>query len=131
MPKNPPQDKKTDRKRAFRATRTSAHGRQRAAPQALGDIMKKQGWIAGLSRAHDENQALLAHVLEMLPEELRRSLVGVTHQGGQLTVLASTAAWCSRIRYALAALDPQSVAGRSDIVKVVVRVLPAGRARAR
>jgi len=93
--------------------------------------MKKQGWIAGLQRVRDEQQELLAQVSDALPEELRASLVGVAHKGGQLTVLASSAAWCSRVRYALAALDPQGVTGRADIVKMVVRVSPAGRARAR
>jgi Dna[CI] antecedent, DciA len=91
--------------------------------------MKKQGWMAGLQRVRDEQQELLAQVSKVLPEELRASLVSVAHKGGQLTVLTSSAAWCSRVRYALAALDPQGVAGRADIVKMVVRVSPGGRAR--
>jgi hypothetical protein len=91
--------------------------------------MKKQGWIAGLRRVRDEQQELLAQVSKLLPDELRASLVSVAHKGGQLTVLTSSAAWCSRVRYALATLDPQRVAGRADIVKVVVRVSPGGGAR--
>lgn len=94
----------------------------------LGDIMKKQGWIAGLAHARDRQQELLKQVAEALPEELRASLVSATIKGGQLTVTASSAAWCSRVRYALAALDPLRILGRADIVKVVVRVSPAVRA---
>jgi hypothetical protein len=90
--------------------------------------MKKQGWIAGLQRAHSDRLDWLARVSEMLPEELRGSVVGAAHKGGQLTVLTTSAAWCSRVRYALAAIEPQLRAGRPDIVKVVVRVSPAGRA---
>jgi hypothetical protein len=124
MPKNPYQDKKTDRKRAVRSARPPARGR----PLAVGDIMKKQSWIAGLQHIRDERQELLAQVSNVLPKELRGSLVSVEHKGGQLTVLTSSAAWCSRVRYALAALDPQHVTGRTDIVKMVVRVSPEGRA---
>jgi hypothetical protein len=90
--------------------------------------MKKQGWIAGLARVREEQQGLLKQLAEALPAELRASLVRVAIRGGLLTVQASSAAWCSRVRYALAALDVQQVTGRADIVKVVVRVSPAGRA---
>lgn len=93
--------------------------------------MKKQAWINGLQRVRDEQQELLAQVSKALPEELRASLIGVAHKGAQLTVLVSSAAWCSRVRYALAAIDPQRITGRADIVKMVVRVSPAGRAPAR
>lgn len=90
--------------------------------------MKRQGWLAGLERVRADQQDWLARVAEMLPEELRGSLVSVVHTGGQLTVLTASAAWCSRVRYALAAFEPQLLAGRADIVKVLVRVSPAGRA---
>jgi hypothetical protein len=90
--------------------------------------MKKQGWIAGLQRVRADQQDWLARVSELLPEELRGSLVSVSHRQGQLTILTSSAAWSSRVRYALAAVEPQLLAGQPDIVKVLVRVSPAGRA---
>jgi len=88
--------------------------------------MQKQGWVAGLQRVHADQQDWLARVAALLPAELRGSLVGVVHRPGQLTVLTSSAAWSNRVRYALAALEPQLLAGRPDIVKVLVRVSPAG-----
>jgi hypothetical protein len=90
--------------------------------------MKKQGWIADLQRAQADRQDWLARVSELLPEELRGSLVSVVQRPGQLTILTSSAAWSSRVRYALAALELQLRAERPDIVKVLVRVSPAGRA---
>ncbi len=90
--------------------------------------MKKQGWIAGLQRSQADRQDWLARVSEMLPEELRGSLVSVTQRQGQLTILTSSAAWSSRVRYALATLESQLRAEQPDIVKVLVRVSPAGRA---
>ena len=129
MPKNPPQDKKTGPKRGGRPLATANRARFRAAPQGLGEIMKKQGWIAGLQRVQADQQDWRARVAGVLPEELRGSLVGVVHKGGQLTVLTASAVWCGRVRYALAALEPQLLAGRPDIVKVQVRVAPAGSAQ--
>ena len=90
--------------------------------------MKRQGWIAGLQRSRADRQDWLERVAGMLPEELRGSLTGVVHKGGQLTVLTGSAAWCSRVRYAMGAIEPQLLAAYPDIVKVLVRVAPAGRA---
>ncbi|HVO00478.1 MAG TPA: DciA family protein [Steroidobacteraceae bacterium] len=90
--------------------------------------MKKQGWIAGLQRARADRQDWLERIAGMLPEELRDSLTGVEHRGGQLTVLTGSAAWCSRVRFAMGAIEPRLRAAHPDIVKVLVRVAPAGRA---
>jgi hypothetical protein len=128
MPKNPTQDKKTVPKRGSHPSRGPARSRFRAAPQGLEDIMKKQGWLAGLQRVRSDQQAWLERVAALLPEELRGSLVNVVRRGEQLTVLTASAAWSSRVRFALAALEPQLLADAPDIVKVVVRVSPAGRA---
>jgi hypothetical protein len=90
--------------------------------------MKKQGWLAGLQRVRSDQQAWLERVAAVLPEDLRGSLVNVVRKGGQLTVLTASAAWSSRVRFALAALEPQLLEGAPDIVKIVVKVSPAGRA---
>ena len=89
--------------------------------------MKKQGWLAGLQRVRGAQQAWLERVAGLLPEELRASVVNVVQRGGQLTLLTSSAAWSSRVRFALATIEPQLLVGSPDIVKVVVRVSPAGR----
>src|SRR5882672_684108 len=128
MPKNPPQDKKTVPKRGRNPPRGPLRSRFRAAPQGLEDIMKRQGWLAGLRRVRSDQQAWLGRVAGLLPEELRGSLVNVVRKGEQLIVLTASAAWSSRVRFALAALEPQLLADSPDIVKVVVRVSPAGRA---
>ncbi|MDE2219004.1 MAG: hypothetical protein KGJ52_01380 [Gammaproteobacteria bacterium] len=91
--------------------------------------MKKPGWLADLQRIRGEQQAWLERVAGLLPAELRGALVNVVPRGEQLTVLTSSAAWSSRVRFALAALEPQLLAGSPHIVKIVVRVSPAGSAR--
>ena len=89
--------------------------------------MKRQGWLQGLQRERGDQQGWLDFLAEALPEELRGSLVNVVHKGEQLTVLAASAAWSARLRFALAALEPRLRERAPDIVKVVVRVSPAGR----
>jgi hypothetical protein len=127
MPKNPSQDKKSiPRKRAQRASEASA-ARFRAPPQGLDEIMKRQGWLQGLQRARGAQQAWLDWAREALPSELGDALINVVQRGQELTVLTVSAAWCARVRYAMAALEPQLMEHSPDIVKVIVRVAPAGR----
>jgi glutathione S-transferase len=89
--------------------------------------MKRQGWLQGLQRARGTQQAWLDWVRKALPPELGAVLVNVVQKGQELTVLTVSAAWCARVRFAMAALEPQLRSHAPDIVKVVVRVSPAGR----
>jgi Dna[CI] antecedent DciA-like protein len=127
MPKNPPQDKKTiGEKRS-----ASAYRRSRSAVPApvktLARIMKDQGWLQGVAQVRGEQQQWLAWFEQTLPEELRGSIVNVVRKGTELTVLAASAAWSARLRYALDALGAQLHERAPDIVKVRVRVTPSGR----
>ncbi len=127
MPKNPPQDKKTIReKRSASAYRRSRFAVS-APAQTLARIMKDQGWLQGLAQLRGEQQQWLAWFEQTLPEELRGSIVNVVRKGTELTVLAASAAWSARLRYALDALGPQLRERAPDIVKVRVRVTPSGR----
>jgi hypothetical protein len=89
--------------------------------------MKRQGWLQGLERLRSSQQAWLDWARQALPEDLAGALVNIVQQGPELTVLTVSAAWCARVRYAMAALEPQLRAHAPDIVKVRVRVAPAGR----
>jgi len=131
MPKNPGQDKKrVPGKRKLRGPRAPPHG-LRAAPQSVDNIMKNQGWLQGLQRARDAQQTWRAWFTDALPQELRSSVVNVLQKGPELVVLAASAAWSARLRFAVAALEPQVQARSPDIVKVSVRVSPAGPAALR
>ena len=90
--------------------------------------MKKQGWLPGLKHVRSDQQAWLERVAGLLPDELKGSVVNVVRKADQLTVLTTSAAWSSRVRFALAALEAQLLAAHPDIVKVVVRVSPVGQA---
>ena len=89
--------------------------------------MKDRGWTQGLTQVRDQQQAWLEWLKEALPEELRGSLVNVVQKRGELTVLAVSAAWSARLRYALEALEGAIKKRAPAIVKVKVKVAPAGR----
>ena len=89
--------------------------------------MKKQGWLHGLERELGAQRQWLAWLAEALPAELRGQLVQAVQKGPELTVLAATAAWSARLRFALAELEPLVRARQPDIVKITVRVAPASR----
>ena len=89
--------------------------------------MKDQGWLHGVAQVRGEQQQWLAWFEQTLPQELRGSIVNVVRKRSELTVLAVSAAWSARLRYALDALLPQLRERAPDIVKVHVRVTPSGR----
>jgi hypothetical protein len=127
MPKNPPQDKQTfAEKRAVSAYKRERNAR-RAVPRTLSSIMKDQGWMHGVRQVRGAQLEWLEWLRETLPEELRGSIVNVVLKGQELTVLSSSAAWSARLRYALDALGPKLRERAPDIVKIRVRVTPAGR----
>jgi hypothetical protein len=89
--------------------------------------MQGQGWLQGIQQLRTGQQQWLAWFQENVPEELRAALVNVIHKGNELTVLATSAAWSARLRYALEELTPRLKEHAPHIVKVRVRVAPAGR----
>ena len=93
--------------------------------------MKKQAWLQDLARAHAGDPAALGWLSAALPAELRTALVSAVPRDRELVVTAASAAWAARLRFALAALEPQLRARQPDIVKLTVRVAPSGRASAR
>jgi hypothetical protein len=93
----------------------------------MARIMKDQGWLQGLQQVRGRQQEWLEWFQENLPEELRGAIVNVVHKGDELTLLAASAVWSARLRYAIDALTPELKQRAPDIVKVRVRVTPAGR----
>ena len=89
--------------------------------------MKKQGWLLGLQRELGAQRQWLEWLSGALPAELRGQLVQALQRGPELTVLAASAAWSARMRFALAELEPRIRERQPDIVKVRVRVAPAKR----
>jgi hypothetical protein len=92
--------------------------------------MQEQGWMQGLRQVRTRQLDWVEWLRSVLPEELRAAVVNAVPRGPELVVLAVSAAWSARLRYALAALAPQLTVRAPDIVNVTVRVAPAGQSRA-
>jgi Dna[CI] antecedent, DciA len=127
MPKKPPQNKKSIREKSSRTIAPFARRGKRSSPQSLGRIMQEQGWMQGLRQVRARQLDWVEWLRSVLPEELRAAVVNAVPRGPELVVLAVSAAWSARLRYALAALAPELKVRAPDIVKVAVRVAPAGQ----
>lgn len=127
MPKKPTPDKKTraripDTKPAFRQTPSSINDllvRRPALTALAGHIPVQQHWVAWLRDALSEE--LRGHIVNVVARDLpgprlRRELV----------VLADSAAWCERLRYAVAELSAAITAKDAAVQHTRVRVSPGG-----
>jgi hypothetical protein len=66
------------------------------------------------------NEWLATH----LPADIHVRVSGVNERDGTLVVFAESAAWCARLRYALAELEPALRAVGPAVSAIEVRVLP-------
>jgi hypothetical protein len=100
----------------------------RGPPRSLGDIMTGKGWLQNLKSAQNAQQGWLSWLRGQLPAELRDVAVNVIPKGRELVVMSRSAAWSARLRYGLAAIEPQIRLRDPSIIKVSVRVALIGRA---
>jgi predicted nucleic acid-binding Zn ribbon protein len=140
MHKKPHAGKKTDAR--IDATRTASSmpvaaipgsGRRgRGQPHSVNQLLQRRGALSQLARGLPARQdweqwlrerleaGIAAHVLSVVP----RPAPGVSQvQPLQLVVFADSAAWCTRLRYALSALMAQIEAHAGTPVRTSVRVL--------
>jgi hypothetical protein len=127
MPKKPRPDKKTraridPRRAAFRQAPTSIDDllrRKKAFSGIATQIPAQQGWTAWLRSVVPAE--LAAHIVNVVP---RQQIAAGTAGAGrlELVVLADSPAWCARLRYAVAALEPQISARDAAVQHTRVRV---------
>lgn len=117
MPKKIRQDKQS-----LRVTGSSAQRRGHIA--GIKDLLAKQGLAAEARRRQQAIGALQSWVGQLLPAELEPHLRGAELRAGKLLVYADSAAWSSRIRYALTGLLSELRARDPSINEVRVRVRP-------
>ncbi len=73
--------------------------------------------MQSVQQVRSAQQEWLEWFREALPEELRGAIVNVVLKGKELTLLAPSAAWSARLRYALDALGPKLKAARAGYCK--------------
>ena len=116
MPNNSPPDKRNSRiRRLQRPTGPAAAGAiLKAADGALPQVMQQ------VARHAAWHEWLAAH----LPPPFAEKLSGVVERDGCLTLLACSAAWGTRLRYALRELTPLIKAHAPQVTQIRVRVSP-------
>lgn len=97
---------------------------------SVSDLLNKgQGLLERLREGSGQAAQALQAVRAELPEELAAQVWGASARAGTLTVLVTSAAWATRVRYHAPGLREQA-ARRLGVAleRVVVRVRPAGAA---
>ena len=89
--------------------------------------MSKQGLLAGLRQAQAARDDWLGWLRARLPEDLAGAATEAIPKGDELIVMARSAAWGSRLRYALAGLEGELAAEGQSPKRFAVKVSPAGR----
>ena len=64
-----------------------------------------------------------------LPAALLAYVTGIVERKAELVIFTASAAWGVRLRYALAEVETELRAASPEVQRVVVRVMPAARAR--
>jgi hypothetical protein len=123
MPKKPTPDKKT------RARNRLTNTGFRKAPASINDLLARRPALTALAAAVPAQQDWVRWLRSALPAELGAHIVNVvpktlpaSRKTIELVVLADSAAWCERLRYALAALDAQITARDAAVQRTRVRV---------
>jgi hypothetical protein len=97
-------------------------------PTAVSDLLNKgQGLLDRLRQGSLQADSTLQAVRAALPEGLGGHVWGATVRGSTLTLLVSSAAWATRVRYHAPGLR-EDVGGRLSLQleRVQVRVRPQG-----
>ena len=94
-------------------------------PRTVRDLISAR-LPALAQRALSTSEASEWHVTvtNALGPELANKVNGITLNSGRITVLAESSAWASRMRFALAEVEPQLRAVTPDFRELVIRVRP-------
>ena len=131
MHKKPGAGKKTGARTApNRAGRPgpSAGAGFRKNPHSINDLLQRRPALSYLTRAIPIQQSWAEWLRTVLPVELAPHLVSVVPGTGargarELVVFADSAAWSTRLRYALVGIEAQIRARDATLGRISVRVL--------
>jgi hypothetical protein len=127
MHKKPRPDKKSGARNAEAAVTHSTKTLQ------INDLLSKRPSLARLTGAIPVQQAWVDWFRAELPADLAMHIVNVVPRGAgtsgrstELVIFADSAAWGTRLRYALAALDARIRSRDAAVGRWLVRIAPAG-----
>jgi hypothetical protein len=116
MHKKPAADKKT------RARNRSARALYGKSPSKIKDLLSRGPQLRELALRLPQQQSWVQWLRELVPAELAPHIVNAVPKGAELVVFADSAAWCTRLRYALVAIEAQIAARDAAVQRTRVRV---------
>ena len=117
MPKKAGRDKKFGGQTRIRASRNAS----RHIP-GIAELLARQALSNVRGRDAAADAAIAAWLPALLPADLQPHVTRVTLNGDELSIRADSAAWGARLRYALAALEPDLRARLHQVKALRVRV---------
>jgi hypothetical protein len=123
MHKKPAPDKKT------RARNRSGQALYGKSPSQIKDLLTKDPRLRELAARLPEQQSWVQWLRVLMPVELAAHIVNAVPKRlaadaarTELVVFADSAAWCTRLRYALVGIEAQIVARDAAVQRTRVRV---------
>jgi hypothetical protein len=116
MHKKPGPDKKT------RARNRSARPLYGKSPSKIKDLLSRGPQLRELAARLPQQQSWVQWLRELVPAELAAHIVNAVPKGAELVVFADSAAWCTRLRYTLVAIQSQIAARDAAVQRTRVRV---------
>ena len=123
-----PADKKTGARNRRRSGPTAARAapRQRANPKSINELLSNRSGLRRITAGLAAQQSWAEWLRGAVKAELAGHVVSAVPKNAELVVFADSAAWGTRLRYALAAMQSRIAARDSAISHTTVRVqLPA------
>jgi hypothetical protein len=91
-------------------------------PKSVNDLLISRGGLRRIAAAIPLQQSWAEWVRGRVGTELAAHIVNAVPNNGQLVVFADSAAWGTRLRYALAAMQPDITGRDASISSASVRV---------
>ena len=94
-------------------------------PHSVKALLERRNPVFTESSAQQVRQDAWRACLEkILPDSMAAHVSGILERRGELIVYADSAAWGTRLRYAIAECEAALRAGRPEIAAITVRVMP-------
>jgi len=108
-----------------RPTRDKQNVRPGAAPRKVGDLISARlPTLVERAKKGAETSEWQVAVMEALGPELANKVNRVSLDGGRITVVAESAVWAARLRFALAEMEPRLRDVVPGFIEVMVQVRP-------
>ena len=104
--------------------RARTHSGGRGAPDSVKNLLQRTSSLGRIGVQAARQEGLREWLLEQLPAELGARITGVAAHADELVILAASAAWGVRLRYATVELREVLMRDHPELGRITVRVAP-------